>query len=260
MVMLNHILLAADHMDQIPEDVQQRLVRFLNAVDAEAGHVKQKSQSSGIRPPSRPEKPTVSMPISRAACKARLTLADLPLVEMPSAMSPARPSIRNCCDEGTGEILVVADGGEHGRVGGQRHRRQGRPLLDDRVHELDGNVGRVAGAAAVAHDEQAGRRRRSFRAMAVQQSAIRSAFSAKNCSLVAMLSRHLRRIMPRCSAKETGDGDESVLMLNRSRVPRAACLPVQTRGDLCPQARAGKLAVASGTFGHYSSSAGQLET
>src|SRR5262249_53170307 len=37
-------------------------------------------------------------------------------------------------------------------------------------------------------------------ARAVQHSAMRSACSVKNCSLVAMLSRHLRRILSRSSA------------------------------------------------------------
>src|SRR5262245_42494231 len=33
---LDHVRLAPDHMDQVPDDVQQRLVRLLDAVDAEA--------------------------------------------------------------------------------------------------------------------------------------------------------------------------------------------------------------------------------
>src|SRR5579884_852939 len=34
--MSDHVLLSADHVDQVPQDVQQRLVGFLNAMDAEA--------------------------------------------------------------------------------------------------------------------------------------------------------------------------------------------------------------------------------
>ena len=45
-----------------------------------------------------PAKPMVSMPISFATRMARMMLADLPLVEVPSSMSPARPSICNCCE------------------------------------------------------------------------------------------------------------------------------------------------------------------
>src|SRR5262245_13828438 len=35
--MLNNVLLAAQHVNQVPQDVQQRLVRFLTAVNAETG-------------------------------------------------------------------------------------------------------------------------------------------------------------------------------------------------------------------------------
>src|SRR5262245_53716741 len=34
----DHVLLAADDMDQVPEDVQQGLVGLLDAVNTEAGH------------------------------------------------------------------------------------------------------------------------------------------------------------------------------------------------------------------------------
>ena len=57
------------------------------------------AHTGGMRPPSRPVKPMVSIPISRAAWSARLMLADFPLVETPSAMSPARPSILSCCEK-----------------------------------------------------------------------------------------------------------------------------------------------------------------
>lgn len=41
------------------------------------GTVKQRSHTSGILPPSRPENPTVGIPTSRAARSARLTFAEL---------------------------------------------------------------------------------------------------------------------------------------------------------------------------------------
>src|SRR5947209_2916284 len=49
-----------------------------------------------MRPPSRPLKPTVSMPNSLADASARFTLALLPRVEMPSAMSPYCASTLSC--------------------------------------------------------------------------------------------------------------------------------------------------------------------
>src|SRR5690348_16546458 len=35
--MLEHVLLAADHVDQVPDDVEQGFVRLLDAWDTEAG-------------------------------------------------------------------------------------------------------------------------------------------------------------------------------------------------------------------------------
>src|SRR4030095_10247373 len=49
------------------------------------------------------------------------------------------------------EVAVVPDRRERGRVDGQRLGGQGPSLLDDRVHELDRHVLRVARGPAVSH-------------------------------------------------------------------------------------------------------------
>jgi hypothetical protein len=57
--------------------------------------------------------------------------------------------------EHVGEVAVVGERGQQGRVGDQRAGRQRAALLDDRMRELDGHVHRVAGRAAVAHHVEA---------------------------------------------------------------------------------------------------------
>src|SRR5262249_18939665 len=49
--MSDHVLLAPDDMDQVPQDVQQGLVGLLNAVDAEAGHGEAPVAELGHAPP-----------------------------------------------------------------------------------------------------------------------------------------------------------------------------------------------------------------
>ena len=51
------------------------------------------------------------------------------------------------------EAGVVADGGEDGCVGRQRHRRECRAVPLEATHELGGDVLRVRGAAAVSEQE-----------------------------------------------------------------------------------------------------------
>src|SRR5437762_11574961 len=60
------------------------------------GTTRRCSATSATRPPSRPEKASVSIPISRAVCRPRTTLEDCPEVEIPRAMSFALPRSRIC--------------------------------------------------------------------------------------------------------------------------------------------------------------------
>jgi hypothetical protein len=70
-------------------------------------------------------------------------LADIPLVD--AERDVARPPEEaQLLRVGLGEIAVVADGREQSCVRGQRPRREGAPLLDDRMHELDRHVQSVA--------------------------------------------------------------------------------------------------------------------
>ena len=162
------------------------------------GTVKQWSQLSGMRPPSRPEKPTVSMPISRAAWRARLMFADFPLVEMPSAMSPFRPSSRSCCTNARAKSWSLPTAVSRAvSVVSATAGRAGRFSM----------IGCMNSTATWAASQElpplpmTNRRAPLSKALAraVQQAAMRSACSMKNCSLVAMLSRHLRRMRSRRS-------------------------------------------------------------
>jgi hypothetical protein len=57
-------------------------------------------------------------------------------------------------NEHTAEVGVVGDRGQCGGIGGERQRRKGFALLDDGVLELDRDVLRIAGGAAIPHHEQ----------------------------------------------------------------------------------------------------------
>ena len=143
-------------------------------------------------PPSRPAKPMVSRPVLARAPSARMTLAEAPEVEMPSS-DVGRPRQQlELIGEDAREVGVVADRGQERGVVGQRQRRQRAALLDDRVLELDGDVLRVAGRAAVA-DRTAGAPPPAKRSASACDAALRgaSALAAKN-ALAA--SRALARL------------------------------------------------------------------
>ena len=82
------------------------------------------------------------------------TLGDAPLVLMPSATSPGRPSASICRANTRSYAVVVADARQHARIGGQRDRRQRRALALKSSDELGRDVLRVRGAAAVAEQQQ----------------------------------------------------------------------------------------------------------
>ena len=86
------IVFSQGDVDLIPQQVQEHGVRLLDAVDRPARHDEAVLAHVGEPPPSRPAKPMVSRPSSRARLSARFTLADAPEVEMPRATSPAAPA------------------------------------------------------------------------------------------------------------------------------------------------------------------------
>jgi hypothetical protein len=93
-------------MDEVPEDMEERAVSLLDPVDAEAGDDEAVVARLAIDPPSRPVKPIVIRPISRAALSARATAADFPLVEIARARSPFFPRSRSA-GEGHRKVVVV---------------------------------------------------------------------------------------------------------------------------------------------------------
>ena len=105
-------------------------------------------------PPSPPVSAIVVRPAARAASRPASTFAERPLVEMPSATSPAPPERLDLPGEDALEAVVVGDRRDRRGVVGQRDRRQRAPLEQEAADELGGDVRGVGGAAAVAEREQ----------------------------------------------------------------------------------------------------------
>ena len=74
----------------------------------------------------------------------------------------------------------------------ERAGRKGAALFDDRVHELHRDVQGIAGAAAVAHDEQLVAGGERFGQLAGRPVPGRPRWPRKNFSFISALSRHLR--------------------------------------------------------------------
>jgi len=82
-----------DHrVDERTHRVHHRAMDFLNPRVDFSATLRWMSASRPITPPSRPVIAIVVMPFFLAAVRARWTLAELPLVEIPNAMSPFAPS------------------------------------------------------------------------------------------------------------------------------------------------------------------------
>ncbi len=109
--------------------------------------------SSAILPPSYPAMPIVIRPRRLASSKARSRFSELPLVDRPSAMSPARAEGRDLPGEHDVHADVVRQRGQHGRVAGQADGGQ-RSRATARIEEQRGDLLRVSGAAAVAEGQQ----------------------------------------------------------------------------------------------------------
>ena len=79
---------------QVPENVINRDLRFLDAVDAVGVHRRGNDRERGSAPSCRrplPASPIVVMPCSFALANAASRFSELPLVEMPISPSPRRP-------------------------------------------------------------------------------------------------------------------------------------------------------------------------
>ena len=110
---------------------------------------------AAMTPPSPPTSAIGQQALRRAASRRpRATLTQSPSVEMPSAMSPGRPSTRIWCANTSAMPAVLATPVTVAHVAGQRQRRQRALAHDDRMHELDRDMLRVGARAAVAEDEQ----------------------------------------------------------------------------------------------------------
>ena len=77
-----------------------------------------------IAAPAVPVNPTVTTPISRAAFSAAITFGDLPEVVMPMNTSPLPAEPAHLTLEHVLVAVIVADRGQHRRVGRQRDGRQ----------------------------------------------------------------------------------------------------------------------------------------
>ena len=110
--------------------------------------------STAILPPSPPASPMVTRPISLALAKAAIRFAELPLVEMPIRPSPALRLGDDLTHEDVLEADIVADRGDHCRIGDKVDRGERRTAGGDRVQEFHGDVCGIAARAAVAHRKQ----------------------------------------------------------------------------------------------------------
>ncbi len=100
-----------------------RCTSCTRAVEA-AGTLMWMSAAAPTAPPSRPVSATVVRPPALAASNAASTLADPPLVEMPSRTSPGRPERLDLAREHPVEVVVVGHRRQDRRVRRQRDRGQ----------------------------------------------------------------------------------------------------------------------------------------
>ena len=114
------------------------------------------SASAASSPPDAPVSATTRSPATRARSAARITFAELPLVEMAISTSPVAAERLDLALEHALGAEVVRDGGEERRVGRERDRRDRRAGVVDRerADELRREVLRVGRAAAVAADQE----------------------------------------------------------------------------------------------------------
>src|SRR5262250_682766 len=148
---LDDIVFPQGHVHQVPHDVVERHVRLLDAVNAEGGHdeavLNEVGESAAVLAGEGDgEEAQLTCGLERLDEVGRLAARAHGQRHVAWASEDAQ-----LVGEHLGKIAIVGDGGEQGRIGGQRHGRQGLPLLDDGMEELDGNVLGIRRAPAVAH-------------------------------------------------------------------------------------------------------------
>ena len=124
---------------------------WMSGVESD-GACRQRSQRAAISPPVRPVKPTRLRPRSRAAPIALRMFGERPEVEI--AINTGAPEAEDLPLEHALIAVIVADRGLHRTVGRQRDRRcRAAVVIEPRQH-FAGEVLRIAGAAAVAAEQE----------------------------------------------------------------------------------------------------------
>jgi hypothetical protein len=114
-------LIGEQRMHQVPQDVIDRDVGLLDAMNAVARHHQAVIERDpvAISPPSCPARPMVTSPISRALMNAFEQVLELPLVDTPISIAATRLR-HQLPHEDMIEADVVADSRHH-----RRYRRRG---------------------------------------------------------------------------------------------------------------------------------------
>src|SRR5579871_619020 len=165
---LDDVLLAHGHVRQVPQNVQQRHVRLLDAMNAEAGHREAVIRDFG-QPPAILARKRDRQQAFVACCLQRVNQVG----RLPAGRDRQRHVVLfapelDLVDEDAREILVVGDRRHHRNLADQIERGKRAPLLNDGVNELDGDMLGVAGAAAVAHHPQPPAARKTLRHLLAQ--------------------------------------------------------------------------------------------
>ena len=96
----------------------------------------------------------VTRPRSRAASSARNTFGERPEVEMARNTSPGPPKPAHLPLEHMLEAVIVSHRGQHGRVGGERQRRQWPPVDQIAREKFGGEMLSISSAATIAGDQE----------------------------------------------------------------------------------------------------------
>ena len=107
-----------------------------------------------VKPPSRPRKQMLLMPLRLASSSARRTFLDLPLVVKAMSTSPFSAEAPDLPRENFVRVIIVADGGHELAVGRERNGRIRPAVVHKAAEKFRGEMRGVRRAAAVAADEQ----------------------------------------------------------------------------------------------------------
>ena len=154
-------ILGKQRVHQIPQDVIDRHVAFLDPVDAVALHDQAMIEppSRAILPPSLPAKPMVDQADLLRLGKSGQQIFGISAGGKPD-QAVAGPRLGDqLAHEDVAEADIVADRRQHRDVGGQVDRGQRRAAGGDRMQEFHGEMRGIAARAAIAHAEQSAARR-----------------------------------------------------------------------------------------------------